>query len=255
MSMVRGWGLSQVIDYLSVLTDMEEECEEFKKDILQTFFENGTPKIRFYAHTPRYHSYFDPIARTIEVCEIFGINHLDQNKDSLLRRVRWLEDPRAVSRKDLFLIYVDFIKDVFSDVREERQEVFSTLGPAERERLNEAIHCFLEGCNYSAVVMSVSAIEFRLLNLMQAANSDERLEKLTLGQLINEYLTNKEKYKNVIPEKHESLLNLCNTYRIFSVHPKKEKIIKRTANSILNLTFEFLLDEKLRSQARINDPE
>lgn len=229
---------------------MEEKCEEFKKEILQAFFENETPKAYFYTHTPRYHRYFDPIARTIEVCEIFGINHLDQKKDWLLRNVGWLEDPRIVSTKNLFVWYVDSIKGVFSGMKEERQEVFSTLEPAERERLNEAIHCFLEGCNYSAVVMSVSAIEFRLLNLMQAANPDERLEKLTLGQLINEYLTNKEKYKNVIPKKHEPLLNLCNTYRIFSVHPKKEKIKKRTASATLNLTFEFLLDKKLKPQVK-----
>jgi len=240
-----------VIDYLSVLRDMEEKCEEFKKDILQAFFLEETPREFYYTHTPRYRRHLDPITRTIEICEIFGINHLDQNKDSLLRRIRWLEDPKGVDSKFRFTIHVDFIKDVVSGAKKERQDVFSTLEPTERDRLNEAIHCFLEGCYYSAVTMSVSAIEFRLLNLMKTLKPDEKLEELTLGQLINEYLTNKEKYKNVIPEKHEPLLNLCNTYRIFSVHPKKEKIIKRTASSILNLTFEFLLDEKLRSQAKI----
>lgn len=245
-----------MIDYLSALKNMEEKCEEFKKNILYAFFEKETPREFFYTHTPRYHKYFDPIAGTIKVCEIFGIDHLDQNKDLLVRNVRCLEDPRIVSTKSLFLWYVDSIKKVFSDVKEKRQNVFSNLEPAERRRLNEAIHCFLEGCNYSSVVMSVSAIEFRLLNLMQAMTSDKNLEKLTVGQLIKEYIYNKNKYQKIIPKKHESLLNFCNTYRIFSVHPKKERIGKGTASSILNLTskfllditYELLLDKKLRSQ-------
>ena len=242
--------MSQVIDYLSVLRDMEEKCEEFKKDILHRFFLEETPREFYYTHTPRYRRHLDPITRTIEICEIFGINHLDQNKDSLLRRIRWLEDPEGVDSKFRFTVHVNFIEDVVSGAKKERRKVFLTLEPAERERLNEAIHCFLEGCYYSAVAMSVSAIEFRLLNLMQIVKTDKKLEKLTLGQLIKEYLDNKEKYSKIIPKKYESLLDLCNTYRIFSVHPKKEKIIKRTANSILSLTFEFLLDKKLKPQVK-----
>jgi len=69
---------------------------------------------------------------------------------------------------------------------------------------------------------------------------------LTLGQLINEYLDNKEKYGKIIPKKYEPLLEYCNTYRIFSVHPKKEKINKSVATSILHMTFQFLLDKELQ---------
>jgi len=93
--------------------------------------------------------------------------------------------------------------------------------------------------------MSVSAIEFRLLSLMTSTCQDARLERMTLGQLINEYLNNKDKYRRIIPEKHEPLLEHCNTYRIFSVHPKKERINKSVATSILHMTFQFLLDKDL----------
>jgi hypothetical protein len=108
----------------------------------------------------------------------------------------------------------------------------------------------VEGCNYSTVAMAVSAIEFRLLNLMQSAKPNPQLENYTLGQLIDEYLQNEAEYNNVIPKRHEHLLNLCNTYRIFSVHPKKEKITRAIATSIVNLTFAFLLDKELKREAK-----
>ena len=98
--------------------------------------------------------------------------------------------------------------------------------------------------------MSVSAIEFRLFSLMMAICPDPKLEELTLGQLIREYLDNKQKYGNVIPKKHEHLLDHCNIYRIFSVHPKKEEINKPIASSILSMTFLFLLDKKLIEKAK-----
>jgi len=63
-------------------------------------------------------------------------------------------------------------------------------------------------------------------------------------------LDDKQKYGSVIPKKHEPLLDHCNTYRIFSVHPKKEEINKPIASSILNMTFLFLLDKKLVQKAK-----
>jgi hypothetical protein len=71
---------------------------------------------------------------------------------------------------------------------------------------------------------------------------------LTLGQLIKEYTDHKEKYDNVIPKKHEALLDYCNTYRVFSVHPKKEKITRAIATSILCMTCNFLFDKKLKAE-------
>ena len=141
------------------------------------------------------------------------------------------------------------MKKAFRRAKNEIREAISNLNPEEIDRLNEAIHCFLEGCFYSSVAMSVSAIEFRLFSLMVSMCPDSKLEELTLGQLIREYLDNKQKYGSVIPKKHEPLLEHCNTYRIFSVHPKKEEINKPIASSILNMTFLFLLDKKLAKKA------
>ena len=57
-----------------------------------------------------------------------------------------------------------------------------------------------------------------------------------------EYVENKETYKKVVPVRHEPLLELCNTYRRFSVYPKKQKITGMLAASILSLSIEFLID-------------
>ena len=80
---------------------------------------------------------------------------------------------------------------------------------------------------------------------MSIANPDAipKLEDMTLGQLITEYIQNKEAYKYIVPKKHKALLELCNTYRIFSVHPKKEDISPGIASSILNLSLVFLTDD------------
>ena len=94
--------------------------------------------------------------------------------------------------------------------------------------------------------MAVSAIEFRLLSLMMSKSPDSKLSELTLGLLIREYLDNQEKYGRVIPKNHKHLLEHCNVYRVFSVHPKQQKITRASANSIINMTFGFLLDDKLK---------
>jgi len=78
--------------------------------------------------------------------------------------------------------------------------------------------------------------------VIKNGNKGKDLERLTLGELIREYLENKEGYDKVIPKTHEPLLNLSNRYRISSAHPKEERITKQIATSIINLTFDFLLE-------------
>ena len=94
--------------------------------------------------------------------------------------------------------------------------------------------------------MTVCAIESRLLKIMLSCcpNEKERLESMTLGQLLREYINNKKQYNDVIPKEHEPLLNLCNLYRVFSVHPKEVEITKNKASAVLNLSIVFLTDKK-----------
>ena len=110
--------------------------------------------------------------------------------------------------------------------------------------MNEAIHNYFEGCTYSCIAMAVSAVESRLLKLMSIVNPEvaNELGNKPFGSLISEYTDNKKVYKLIVPKRHESLLELCNEYRILSVHPKRKVIRKTILNSIFNLSLEFLTD-------------
>ena len=240
-------------DYLQHLLDMEKLLRDFRNEVTTYFFmdREGSTKDRvdlsecYFCFHPTYRGCFDIIKRIVQVCDIFGIKHLEKKKEKLDKLMYLLEVPSNVEHKVGFDACSKEVERSFGYIKNEIKERISLLNPDEMDRLNEAIHCFLEGCYYSSVAMSVSAIEFRLLSLMMSICPDPKLEELTLGQLIREYLDNKQNYGSVIPKKHEPLLEHCNTYRIFSVHPKKEEINKPIASSILNMTFLFLLDKKL----------
>ena len=239
--------------YIQILLEMEKNCKEFKKSTVDNFFEEAGSEVLqgYFCYTQLYQSQLKPIKGLAQVIEIFGIDVLERNKDALLIVINQLENPLLVEDRNHFEYLIDVLLEVFSEktVQEAVRHKLSILKPEETDRLNEAIHCFLGDCNYSTVAMSVSAIEFRLLSLMTSIHSDSNLYEMTLGQLIGEYLSNKKKYGRIIPKKYEPLLEHCNTYRIFSVHPKKEKINKSIATSIFHMTFQFLLDKKLAQKA------
>ena len=196
----------------------------------------------WFCYTPYYCQVLLPIKRLIEVCDIFGIAALERNEEFLRRCIHDLEDPTKVKYKDELSQNISGIRNVFNLIRKDAYELDSSLSSTIKRRLNEAIHCFLEGCYYSTVIMSVSAAESKMSTQMKRVNPEKKeyIDKLTLGQLIQEYLDNEEEYDHCIPGKYKSLLELCNKYRIFSAHPKEEEIRGRVAKSILNLTFEFL---------------
>lgn len=245
-------------DYLGYALRIEKICEDFKKEIIEKVFtdeenkvllENATEK--FACWSPRFLEFKEVIEDLVEVCDVFGIKFLEERKPILTERVHLLKEPHNFERRKNFEDNVDLIKSTFKRVERELQEKISLLEDEEKDRLNEALNCYIEVCNYASVAMAVSAIESRLLNLMLSVNPNSRLEELTLGELIREYIDHKKDYRNIIPKKHEPLLNLCNTYRIFSVHPKKEQITKAIATSILNMTFTFLFDESMRVSSKM----
>ena len=233
--------------YLFDIKKLEQLCDELEKEILNRFFKNEQSEKAskdYYQYTPIFQQLFNPIEDTIAAFGLFNIEAIGINKDFLEESVYRLKE-RSFKRDD-FKRLVSGIKSVFSDAKEEIEYLCSMFDEAEMNRINEAIHDFLEECYYSSVAMSVCAIESRLLKLMASAkpSEEEKLEDMTLGQLIREYIDNKEQYKSKIPEEHEHLLGLCNTYRIFSVHPKEVEITKNKASAVLNLSIAFLIDKK-----------
>ena len=240
-------------EYLFEMVNAEQLCDEFEEVILNRFFEAGQVESatnKQYYYTPIFHQKFDPIKHVIDVSGFFNIRSIERNRDFLKEIVYRLDG--TISGYTLFIDFfkaeVSSIKSAFSDAKEEIKHLCLLLDETEMNRINEAIHDFLEECYYSSVAMSVCAIESRLLKLMLSvcvsSKEEERLEKMTFGQLIREYISNKGQYKKIIPEKHEPLLDLCNVYRIFSVHPKKEEITKNLSSAILNLSILFLTDEE-----------
>jgi hypothetical protein len=184
----------------------------------------------------------------IDLSEFFGIRVLDKNKKGFEAWLSYIEDIPESDTWKMVKKRFDNLKHVFYWARKELTEKISLLDTEERDRLNEAFNCYVQELNYASIVLSVSAIESRLFSLMMLKQPTAKLEKLTLGELIREYLENKINYGNVIPDKHLPLLQYCNTYRVFSVHPKKEKINRANATAILCMTCSFLFDEKLKTK-------
>lgn len=239
--------------YLWHLLSIADLCEEFKRITIKTeFTDSGTNKILSeplvvtYCWTPRYQEHWQILHDIVDMCDMLGIELLEERKRIMQQRIMSLNSPESIQKRSTFEGYVDYVKDVFRKVESEIRCKLQLLDEEERDRLNEALNCYIQGCNYSAIAMSVSAIESRLFSLMMSKSPDSELGELTLGQLIREYLNNKQRFGKVIPRKHEPLLEHCNVYRIFAVHPKQEKITRSTTTSIINMTFAFLLDENMK---------
>lgn len=244
-----------MIRYLQELKEIEKFCETFKGNVINIYFQHGEkdePWKAWYCYHPWYESHWEVLMGISKTCDMFGILSLDEDRDDLVECVTRIHSPNDLRTKELFETNLGIIQAIFAKAQGEIERMFLLLDEEEVYRLDEALNCYIQGCNYSAVAMSVSGIEFRLLSLMKSKRPNRDLEKRTLGELIGIYLAKKEEYGNVIPKKHEPLLELCNTYRIFSVHPKKEKITRSIATSIINMTFMFLLDKDLKLEPHEN---
>ena len=241
-----------MIKYLTKLKTIADFCEEFKEDVIDFQFKDGNGKRKneptniYYCFTPRYEANWNVLNGIGKIIDMLGIDYLDDNADFLREQISFLNSHLTADKDFLFERYIDKMINAFRNAQDKIKDKLLLLDQIEKKRLDEAINCYVQGCNYSAVALAVSAIESRLFSLMKNKCSDAELDGFTLGQLIREYLDNPERYDNCIPKKHKHLLEHCNVYRIFSVHPKKEKITRTVSTSILSLTFGFLFDEQLK---------
>lgn len=243
------------IDYINKLEHIEDQCDQFDRFMRHIFAETKhkwwyTYNLRNLVNSPSYRQLFDPIKESVDLCKIIKVKFPEHGEKMFYESAIELESSEELKTYEKFQEPLQKLKVCFSVIKEQIQAFCSSFDDVERERMNEAIHNFIHRCNYSCVAMSVSAVESRLLQLMVMANSGStaKLEELTLGNLVNEYIRNKEKYKNIVPEEHETLLGLCNTYRIFSVHPKKQKLTDHKTNAVFSLTIVFLTDPNTRPE-------
>jgi hypothetical protein len=242
-----------MLDYFDFLWSISDHIKKFKEIVRNEAYDMEKGRIKkntysLFCFTPNYMRGWQPIFDIIKIIPFLGIESLEKSSKQLEHHANLLRNPERMKNWLDFEYSLDSIQHAFEKAREEVVQMFDLLQEDELLRLNEALNCYLLECNYATVVMSVSAVESRLLSLMMAQNLKIKLENMSLGQLIGEYLNNKEEYNNIIPRKHESLLELCNNYRCISVHPKKEKISRPITTSIISMTFAFLLDEDLRAK-------
>jgi hypothetical protein len=252
-----------IADYFTPLQDMPTYCTRFKDWALKTFFttknQYGHPQRGdtasaeswmyngHYCYHPDYQRDLETIKRSIQLCHVFGIAKLTVMQPGLLDHAYALGHPEIVKTRKEFESNLDAIGAAFASEGFPIAGMISQLHASESERLLEAVHSLFEGCRFSAVAMAVSAIEFRLLDFMKQLTPDAgELDRLTLGQLIGECLDEKKPFSGRLPERHRPLLELCNKFRIFSVHPKTTLIGQNEAVSVINLAFSFILDPQMR---------
>lgn len=234
-------------NYLYCINGIVNICSQFDINIKDVYFSSQNI-LYAYCWTSYYQKRFNIIKSCIKLCELIRFPSLRGYYDDLKEAMISLERPSDIASYENFRSYLNHISSILALAKNEIFIFYTSIDEDEKERVNEAIHALFDECNYSCIAMSVSAVESRLLKLMSGIKPDSinKLTKLTLGQLITEYVENPIAYKNIVPAKHEPLLEMCNTYRVFSVHPKKEKITTAVAQSIFLLAITFLTDKDMQ---------
>ena len=164
---------------------------------------------------------------------------------------RDLAVPERMSSLADFDSHMNRVKVGVSFVEADVSDKLGRFTCLECERLDEAIECLKNYCFYASVIMAVSAVEARITEIVRRHDQslyDSSFAKATLGQLVLLFDENHYRepefanLKKLIPGKHKPLVALLNQYRVFSVHPKAEKITMQIADAILKLSFTFMID-------------
>jgi hypothetical protein len=191
-------------NYVSILQDIPGLCQSLQRTAIQNFFTLGGSIVdssiaEYYAFTPVYLKLYEPISAAVHFCDLLGISILESEQPEMQNRIALLADRLSKKELETHLIY---IAKVFTYAKNDIAKQLSKLKEAEIDRVNEALHCLAEGCYYSTVAMAVTAIESRLLAWMKGVKSSDSLDTLTLGQLVNKVMNEKE-YADAFPEKHK----------------------------------------------------
>jgi hypothetical protein len=172
--------------------------------------------------------------------------------DKLADVVQRLHSPNEVYSivefERLFEEFLDHVKFLDNELKQKTKR----LSCAECIRLDEALVCYENYAFHASVIMAVSAVEARITASIRKANLrlyNSQFSKFTLGRLISIFDSDKFKdtkyvrIKKLMPDRHRPLVTLLNQYRVFSAHPKEEQITAQIADSMLHLSFAFMLDK------------
>ncbi len=202
-----------------------------------------------YNTNPSVQAVFDWTEKYLVCCKYLDVNKysLDSMTDTLIE----LKIPERMSEYNDFQLLVDGLMSQIKFIEPQVCDRLSHLECTECVRLDEALVCFQNYCFYSAIVMAVSAVEYRIAEMIRRSDQElylKHFQKATLGQLIkvfqdDEYKEEEfQKIKSLMPSRHKPLISLLNTYRVFSAHPTDKKVTPQIAEAILHLAFSFLTD-------------
>lgn len=182
--------------------------------------------------------------------------YLDANKytvDAMADVLTRLRIPERMTEYDDFDSLIQELEIHIHFVEPDVTEKLNRFTCQECQRLDEALVCFQNYCFYSSIVMAVSAVECRIVEMIRRSNEELYLchfGKSTLGQLIQVFDESQYKgdefrdIKKLMPAKHRPLISLLNQYRVFSAHPTDEVITCQIAEAILHLSFRFVMDSE-----------
>lgn len=241
---------------------LTEHLEFYKKDIPDMVFNpsinpgNDIKTFGFIYLTLRFTSFIRELNEIVELIKLFGYSKIFV--DNLSRIVNDINNPMLNLSKELLIQNITSLQNEFKSIENDLKDKISKLNDEQRARLDEAITNYHEECYFSCVAMSVSAIELELSkilpkdkNLQLAYDKEYGGKAPTFGTLIKFFYENIDapilsNYKWLKDFKY--LLEICNHYRIFSVHAKGKYITNRVAIAVLNLTFEFLLSKPIEQK-------
>ena len=202
-----------------------------------------------YKANPAVNALLEWIKKYIICCKFLDTNRysIDEMTDILTK----LENPKTIIYYEDFQSLVKRLKEIINFLEDDVSNKLERFACSECMRLDEAIVCFQNYAFYACVIMAVSAVETRIHEMIRKNDNklySSHFKKATLGQLIqvfdeNQFTDKKfQKIKRLMPNKHKSLIALLNQYRVFSAHPKEEPITPQIAESILHLSFTFMMD-------------
>jgi hypothetical protein len=169
--------------------------------------------------------------------------------ERLTRHIDRYSIPKDLEKPESLKDFKSFFSHVFgAHLDAEYKDKLRHFTDIEIMRLDESLITLKTGAYFSSIVMSVSAVEGRLHSIVKKDKpklyKNFGLERAPLGALFEEIRTNKklDSIKKKLSEKYSHLINLCNQYRIFSAHPKKELMNYQDALSVFGLSISFLLE-------------
>jgi len=229
-----------------------------RADKLCPFLHGNKTDLSCYVTNPEIDNLISYLNRYALCYEFFDIDIYDfkQIKELITEIERPENNETLEEFKANLLQIVDLIKRNGKKVNDK----VLRLTCEESIRLDEAINTYLVNSFFSCVIMAVSAVESRFHHLIKNKNKTlykKYFEKATLGQIIqlfddNSYKENKFKpLKKALPRKYKSLVDVLNYYRVFSAHPKSTELSFKTAQSVLNFSFNFLLDDETKIDSRL----